>query len=438
MRRSTTTDKVKLFVRNKKVTNAKRKKGVRVRTANVNALKKQSQLKFKGLDKPAGNVRGYQDGYCETVAGQEYEIGFLTGKLSPDITGTNLLLWDENARYSQLMDALDGSDTESNGAANGSKLRTQTEIFNMMATRPDVKKLKEAMKINGGPCLGEPPIGVPNGGGKIEIIEGNERVVAAILNHVENPEFFAEIPIKVYKGLDRSHALLVLAALHGNGKSPWGGKEKARLHLNAIQESGFNGGLSLNDYAKFQRLNPTRLKIDIAAYLANQKYQELYEGGKPKLFSYFTKLFSKPRYRIELGMQSTVEGKGRRKRGEAFDPFKGMNHPFLKEFMRWLALNKLTDCTHVDALGLVLDHPIAGKKFREEDDCKFTEAWNIYVASNPEYGSPLHSAIYDLSEQLRDISDEEIVELSKKKGTKAARFRELRKIMDTIAERTGA
>lgn len=428
MRRSNTTDPAKLIQKSQKVATQVAK--LRRKRIKSGSLEKQARLRFRSLDNPMAKIKGFEEGYSETVAGKTYPIGFVTGKLAGDINNTNMLLWDENARYSELMDVLEG---DGDGSTKKGKLATQSEIFAMMASRPDVKKLAQAMKINQGTCLGEPPIGVPGANGKIEIIEGNERIVASILNHMEDPETFATIPIKIYKGLDRARALLVLAQLHGNAKSPWGGKEKARLHWNAIKDSG----LEIGQYALFQRMNPTRLKILMASYLANQQYEEMYNGTKPKLFTYFTKLFSRAGFRVRMGMQSAAEGKGRRKKGEEFDPLKGMSSDFLREFMKWLALSKLTDCTQVDSLEVVLDHPVAGKMFREDDACKFVAAWNVYAQDRPEHDSPVYATINELALRLDELPESELGDLKKNRSAKSILWQKLRTSMARIEEKMG-
>lgn len=428
MRRSTQSTKTKLAVRKAKTTEkraAKRKK----------VTKKKTTLGFRGF----GDVltpRGLNVAHPETVNGTDYEVAYLEIPLvhMDALSKFKLMLWEENARFAELE-----IQEDDNGDGNTVKVPTQKQMFSLLSSRPDVKRLVEAMKTNAGCNLGEPLVVVPVGGGKFETIEGNERTVAAILCHTEDPDTFPTINVKVYKGLTKSDALLVLATTHGNGKSPWGAKEKARLHYCALKETG----MEIACYASHQRLNPTRLKILIGAYLAVTKYESMYESTKPRLFTYFTKLIGQSYFRELMGMQKPQtpmeKTKGRRTRGKAahFSPEKGQTSAFMRKFMKWMALNKLTDCTNVDNLPLILEHEPSRKMFEEDDDCTYVQAWNRYCEDNPQFGSEVYADMDSLTDLLENLSDPEKDDLKSGKKAKVAKFQRLIQAIGTVENELG-
>jgi hypothetical protein len=306
-------------------------------------------------------------------------------------------LWSENSRNVDL--------------APDQKRPSQIQLFQILAARNDVKSLAAAMKLNGGPNRGEgPPIAVPAEDDKYEIIEGNERLVAAILNAQEDPETFKTVSIQVYQGLTKADALALLGTIHGKGKSPHPAVKIARLHYNALQASG----MSPKEYAKSLGLNVSRLNILLAAYNMCNWFTSHYDSIKgDKTFTYFTKLVGQPHFRDLMGMSIAEENpekrRGRRTRAP-FDPMRGTNSDFFKEFCEWIAASKITDCIQVDTLQSVLDDSNAKKVFLKPGN-NFYNARDVLEQSRPELKSDFWADLYSLREFFTNMSDADLKDL---------------------------
>jgi hypothetical protein len=418
MRRPTlagVSDKAKLVQKAKKVEQRAEKR--------AKAIKSIAKLGIKSLDKPAtGKHKGRAvQTYIETINGTNYKVYFVEVPLPKDIEDGKVDLWNENSRFPEREE--------------GERRPTQKQLFKVLADRSDVKSLYLGMKQNGGAILGEPPVAVPLGTDRWELIEGNERYVASIMNAQDEQQDgggkFQTFTMKVYEGLTKKDALVLLSVIHGPGKSPWEAKEKARLYYNAIKVSG----LSYAEYAKINRLNLTRLKIMIASYEANQNYINIYEGVKPRLFTYFTKLFGQKRFRVAMGMQPATED-GKRGKEAEFNIDAAKNSEFLATFMEWLALNKLKDCTEVDRLHFVLDDAEA-KAFFLRGANKFEAAWDIFAKKNPQYANELYADMENITDLIdNDVSDDE-VEAIKQTPKKVEQWARLRRSLERMEERVG-